>query len=56
MLNHGYTSGYTDVTRNQFDKKKTPKRSTADDDSQTEIIRETIEERSRSGSGESGEN
>ena len=31
-LNHGYTSDYTDVTRNQIDKKKAQKRATADQD------------------------
>jgi len=48
MLNHGYTSGYTDVTRNLVDKIKT--RGTADDEDeqQTEIIREIIKDSSGS--------
>ena len=42
MLNHGYTSGYTDVTRALVDKRF---RATADDedDKETEIIREMDE-------------
>ena len=49
-LNHGYTSGYTDVTRAIGDKRF---RATADDedDKETEIIREIVKDSSGSSTG-----